>query len=525
MGSDGARPPAGGSGPARESDDPRTLGDRDRELSKRDQEQSDADRALSDRDQTLAGQDEALGDSGSDRQEAPSRGDLAPGDSVLGQPPADPDQAPGEGDSAHEQSLSNRDQSLSNRDQTLSDHDQSLSDRDQEASDEDQAASDQGGEEGDGPASHEHASAIRAGTTQERLAVGHVRDETSTERDRAAEERDAIAAQRDRDADITDRLALSLDHRDALADRHTLRVQELRGRASEARKRASEARERARRDRALAARDRELAARDREEARQELEHAGVDELTGARRRGAGLRELEREIARARRTNQNLVVAYVDVDGLKEVNDEHGHGAGDQLLREAADALRHHMRSYDLLVRLGGDEFLCVLPGVSVEEVWSRLGDLGSELPAGPVAGSVSIGLSELRDGEGAQQLVERADQNLLRARNRGRKRQRSLRGLAVPSSSHQPRGARRISLGNAATPVGSVTGSPPRKLAKLSQYTRADDAPEAVSQYSITLSSNSSRCSTFSGWPSQSIQDQNFSTIQASCATGESTDP
>ena len=59
----------------------------------------------------------------------------------------------------------------------------------------------------------------------------------------------------------------------------------------------------------------------------------------------------------------------------------------------------------------------------------------------------------------------------------------------------------------------------------LSQYSRADDAPVAVTQYSITLSSISSRLSAFSGWPSQSVHDQNFSTIQASCAAGESTSP
>jgi len=80
-------------------------------------------------------------------------------------------------------------------------------------------------------------------------------------------------------------------------------------------------------------------------------------------------------------------------------------------------------------------------------------------------------------------------------------------------------------LGNAATPVGACTGPASSIFLKLSQYSRADEVADAVAQYSITLSSISSRVSTFSGWPSQSVQAQNFSTIQASCPTGESVSP
>jgi diguanylate cyclase (GGDEF)-like protein len=298
-----------------------------------------------------------------------------------------------------DQTLDDRERTLSDGDQTLSDRDQTLSDREQEASDDDQAAS-------------------------ERLEVGHLRDETASERDQAAEQRDELAAQRDRDADLADQRALELDGSDRIADRHTLRVQELRGRGREVGKRAALDRERAggdRRkaahDRELGAHDRELGALDREQSKQDRDHAATDELTGAYRRGAGLEELEREMARARRTGKNLVAAYVDVDGLKAVNDTHGHSAGDELLRAVAESLRHRMRTYDLLVRLGGDEFLCVLPGVSVDEVRRRFDDLGSELPAGPTLGSVSIGLSELRDGENAQELINRADRNLLAGRS------------------------------------------------------------------------------------------------------------
>jgi diguanylate cyclase (GGDEF)-like protein len=141
-------------------------------------------------------------------------------------------------------------------------------------------------------------------------------------------------------------------------------------------------------------------------------------LTGARRRGIGLEELDREVARAHRTANHLTVAFVDVDGLKRVNDVYGHGAGDPMLSATADCLRTHMRSYDLIVRLGGHEFLCILPGADADEVRRRFHNLGSQLTAGPIPGSVSIGLADLQAGDSGQDLIERADFNLLGSRRR-----------------------------------------------------------------------------------------------------------
>ena len=68
--------------------------------------------------------------------------------------------------------------------------------------------------------------------------------------------------------------------------------------------------------------------------------------------------LEREINRAGRGNGRLVLVYIDVDGLKQVNDCRGHGAGDALLRDVASAVLQHLRSYDTLVRVGGTIRLC-----------------------------------------------------------------------------------------------------------------------------------------------------------------------
>jgi diguanylate cyclase (GGDEF)-like protein len=255
----------------------------------------------------------------------------------------------------------------------------------------------------------------------EDLAIRNRRDERAGLRDEAARVRDQLATQRDVDADIADQQVLDLEGSDELLDRRTLRVQELRARGKTGRNRAARSRERAKRDRTLAGVDRASGEGDRQESKLDRELAATDELTGARRRGVGLEDLQREIDRARRTGETLVVAYVDVDGLKAVNDEHGHRAGDELLRDVVTRLRRDMRPYDLLMRLGGDEFLCVLSGVDEDEARRRFERLGTELRAGPTVRSVSIGLGELRDGEGPQELVDRADQDLLAGRARTRR--------------------------------------------------------------------------------------------------------
>lgn len=236
-------------------------------------------------------------------------------------------------------------------------------------------------------------------------------------RDLFAQRRDESSMLRDHKADGRDREARDWAVRDALADRHTLGVDEWRGRARESRRRAAGDRTQAGLDREHATGDREHAGGDRLQAAHDREQAGRDELTGARRRGVGLEELENEMKRARRESDGLVAAYVDVDGLKAVNDEQGHAAGDELLRNVADGFRRHMRTYDLFVRLGGDEFLCALPDVTVAEAQRRFEELRSELQ-GSAATSVSIGYSELRDGDSADDLVTRADTALL-ANRRG----------------------------------------------------------------------------------------------------------
>ena len=235
-----------------------------------------------------------------------------------------------------------------------------------------------------------------------------LRHRTADEHDAEARERDELAAARDREADIHDAEAARRDHREEASSSH----------ASMSRRRATDDRARARLDREAAARDRELAARDRERAARERQQAGTDELTGTRRRGVGLEEFRREIERARRTGGDLVAVYVDVDNLKSVNDGLGHRAGDELLCAVADGLKRHVRAYDLVVRLGGDEFLCALPDATLEDAHDRFEDLNAELNESYAEGSVSVGFAALRDGEGTDDLVDRADRELLAARGR-----------------------------------------------------------------------------------------------------------
>jgi diguanylate cyclase (GGDEF)-like protein len=308
-----------------------------------------------------------------------------------------------------------RAQTLSDNDQTLSDRDQTLSDRDQQASDEDQAAADLDRDHGGDRDAHAETTARRAARTQERDDVSALRDLTAQERDSAAIRRDAIALLHDDVAESHDRQAAAADSHDAAADDRAQEIEEVRARARAGRVRAAQDRKRALRDRDKAAHDRRRAAQDREQTAYDRRHAGTDELTGARRRGVGIEELQSEMERARRQGDSLVAAYVDVDGLKAVNDRQGHVAGDRLLRSVADGLRSRMRSYDLLMRLGGDEFLCVLPGVSAAAARQRFHDLG---PTGPGPWSISLGVSELRANDEAQQLIDRADRDLIEARGR-----------------------------------------------------------------------------------------------------------
>ncbi len=102
--------------------------------------------------------------------------------------------------------------------------------------------------------------------------------------------------------------------------------------------------------------------------KQLIDLVGLDDLTGLRNRGGFLRSAEDQLKLARRRGTPLVLLFVDVDGLKEVNDTLGHAAGDRLLESAADLLSRTFRETDLVARVGGDEF-CVLLTSDASEAW------------------------------------------------------------------------------------------------------------------------------------------------------------
>jgi diguanylate cyclase (GGDEF)-like protein len=188
--------------------------------------------------------------------------------------------------------------------------------------------------------------------------------------------------------------------------------------AVQARARAAADREQAARDRKQAARDRSQAHAHREALLRQLAIAETDPLTRTRTRARGLADLEHEIDRARRTTDRLAVAYVDIVGLKLANDNHGHAAGDALLQRAVEAIRGHLRSYDMIVRIGGDEFLCVMSGATIEDARDRFGAVHLALATDPDPCEIKVGFAALMAQDTAAELIGRADSDLPNRRGR-----------------------------------------------------------------------------------------------------------
>jgi diguanylate cyclase (GGDEF)-like protein len=329
------------------------------------------------------------------------------------------------------QTLSDRDQTVADADQTGSDSDQTSADNDQAAADTDQAASDRDLVEGGDPAVHDATRDLRDRGAEQRREGARARVEAASARDVVADARDDAAAERDRAADLHDReqamrdVAGTAGGRAAMGAEALERAAESREHAAADRIAAAEGRVRAAADRARAAHDREQAAHDRLQAqadRAELLHqlaiAETDVLTGARTRGPGLADLDHEIDRARRAETMLVVAYIDVVGLKAVNDSHGHAAGDELLQHVVRAIRAHLRSYDLIIRLGGDEFLCVVSGATIGEARRRFEAVQVALAAQPAHCELRVGFALLAAADTAAELIQRADAELPAGRRR-----------------------------------------------------------------------------------------------------------
>ncbi|MEI7814158.1 MAG: diguanylate cyclase [Coriobacteriia bacterium] len=165
----------------------------------------------------------------------------------------------------------------------------------------------------------------------------------------------------------------------------------------------------------------------------QLEHmASTDGLTGLWNRRHTVGALEDELARADRTGQNTGVLLGDIDHFKRFNDACGHATGDEVLRLTAQALREAVRPYDIVGRVGGEEFLVIAPDLDEPE----LASLGERIRAtveavklppgctgqGPITISIGTALVEPVSGETADSVVGRADRALYVAKDGGRNR-------------------------------------------------------------------------------------------------------
>lgn len=157
------------------------------------------------------------------------------------------------------------------------------------------------------------------------------------------------------------------------------------------------------------------------------ELAVTDELTGLYNRRYLMRMLDKSRALANREALPFVLAFVDIDHFKQINDQHGHRVGDQVLSELAQMLRLSVREVDLAARYGGEEFVLLLSGqtlVAAEQALNRIRTtvLEQKFSQEQLPLTVSVGLTQYVPGEEADELINRADRLLYEAKRCGRNR-------------------------------------------------------------------------------------------------------
>jgi len=165
------------------------------------------------------------------------------------------------------------------------------------------------------------------------------------------------------------------------------------------------------------------------EKQQHLDHlAHHDQLTGLPNRLYLAAHLPGAIEDARRTSSNLAVLFLDLDRFKHINDSRGHETGDKLLKAVAQRIRATVRTEDVVVRMGGDEFIVILKSVrssgQVNETAARINEaLSAPIPVDgrPLVTTVSIGVSLYpRDGTDMGELLRHSDTAMYQAKDRGR---------------------------------------------------------------------------------------------------------
>jgi diguanylate cyclase (GGDEF)-like protein len=154
--------------------------------------------------------------------------------------------------------------------------------------------------------------------------------------------------------------------------------------------------------------------------------AETDALTGFFNQRYFHETLRREALRAQRYDRRLALLILDLDDFKSVNDRIGHLAGDAVLAQVAERLRNSIRSVDVGCRVGGDEFAVIMPESTAEDATQLFQRMHDSVATVSVPGGgrvrISAGIAELRHGETAAGLFERADSALYQAKDLGKDR-------------------------------------------------------------------------------------------------------
>ena len=169
------------------------------------------------------------------------------------------------------------------------------------------------------------------------------------------------------------------------------------------------------RTRALLAEQIDVAGQEHKRAEEFYQLAILDPLTGLHNRRFAEERLASDMARAERGGDSLTVLMLDLDGLKDINDRYGHGTGDLALKKFSQRLMAVTRGTDLAARIGGDEFVVLLPECDVKSVrfiLERLLPLEIEAGGGKVPFSYSAGWTNYQIGEPPAELLRRADHAL-----------------------------------------------------------------------------------------------------------------
>lgn len=164
---------------------------------------------------------------------------------------------------------------------------------------------------------------------------------------------------------------------------------------------------------------------------QQLEKIALfDQLTGLPNRNALIQQLH-QLLHVREKDEWLAIAYLDLDGFKEINDRHGHATGDKLLLQMAQKLRKQLATYETLARIGGDEFVLLLPAqTDCQQGCQRIEQLLSQI-ATPVqiddwmlsvSASIGITFAPQPDAVDAEQLIRQADHAMYQAKQEGKNR-------------------------------------------------------------------------------------------------------